>query len=76
MIAGCFSRAGVEVVIEDARGWKMNVFSGSAPHYGAGGFEIAVSEDGYYTVKVEEKTIEVNLRGETVFLREEFEPSP
>ena len=71
MIAGCLARAGVELEIEDARGWKMSVFSGSAPHYGEGGFEIAVSADGFYTVHVESKVIEVSLREETVFLREE-----
>ncbi len=71
MIAGCLSRAGMKVEIEDVRGWKLTVFSGSAPHYGEGGFEIQVQEDGYYTVNVEGKVIEVSLRGETVFLRED-----
>lgn len=69
MIAGCLSRTGVRIEIEDARGWKMSVFSGSALHYGEGGFEIAVQEDGYYTVHVEGKVIEVSLRDETIFLR-------
>lgn len=71
MIAGCLARTGVEVEIEDARGWKMHVFSGSAPHYGEGGFEIAVQDDGYFTIRIESKVIEVSLREETVFLREE-----
>lgn len=69
MIAGCLSRTGVKIEIEDARGWKMSVFSGSALHYGEGGFEIAVQEDGYYTVHIEGKLIEVSLRDETIFLR-------
>lgn len=72
MIAGCLARTGVQVEIEDARGWKMHVFSGSAPHYGEGGFEIAVQEDGYYTVRIESKVIEMSLHEETVFLREEI----
>jgi len=71
MIAGCLARVGVPVEIENARGWKLNVVSGSALHYGEGGFEIAVEEDGYYTVRIESKVIEVSLREETIFLREE-----
>jgi hypothetical protein len=72
MIAGCLSRAGVEIEIENAQGWKMKVYSGSAAHYGEGGFEVALAEDGYCTVHVEDRIIELNIRGETVFLREEF----
>jgi len=63
--------AGVPVEIEDMRGSKTTVYTGSAPHYGEGGFEAPVESDGYYTVNVNGKIIEIYLRGETVFLRAE-----
>jgi hypothetical protein len=68
MIAGCLSRAGAVVSIEDARGNKTLVFSGSAPHYGEGGFETLLAEDGVYRVAIDGQLIEVNVRGETVFI--------
>jgi stage II sporulation SpoD-like protein len=71
VIAGSLKRAGMKVEIEDIRGHKTTVYTGSAPHYGAGGFEAAVEGDGFYTVTVGDKIIEVNVRGETAFLRPE-----
>lgn len=69
MIAGCLASAGVVVNIEDMHGNKAAVVSGSAPHYGEGGFETIVDEDGYYAVSIEAQLIEVNVRGDTVFIR-------
>lgn len=69
VIAGCLQHAGVQVEIEDMRGNKTTVYTGSAPHYGEGGFEALVEADGFYTVTVDGKIIEVNLHGETAFLR-------
>ncbi len=71
VIAGCLQHAGLPVEIEDMRGHKTTVYSGSAPHYGEGGFEAAVEGDGFYTVSINGKIIEVNVRGETAFLRAE-----
>lgn len=68
MIAGCLARAGIVVSIQNGNGHQMLVFSGSAPHYGEGGFETVVDEDGTYHVTIEGETLEVHVRGETVFI--------
>jgi hypothetical protein len=68
MIAGCLPRAGIAVSIEDGRGNKTLVFSGNAVHYGAGGFEAVVAEDGRYLVTIGRRVIEVNVQGETAFI--------
>lgn len=69
MIAGCLPCAGISVNIEDMHGNKTMLFGGSAPHYGEGGFEMLVDEDGYYAVSIEEQVVEVNVRGDTAFIR-------
>lgn len=69
MIAGCLSCAGTAISIEDARGNKLLVFSGCAPHYGDGGFETVVDEDGCYIVCIDDQQIEVNVRGGTAFIQ-------
>ncbi len=68
MIAGCLNCAGVVVTIEDSCGNKTLVFSGSAPHYGEGGFETMLDEDGRYIVSIEEQEIAVDVQGDTVFI--------
>jgi hypothetical protein len=68
MIAGALPRAGVRITIYDARGTQTVVFSGSAPHYGNGGFETIVAEDGTYLVSIDGHLIEVHLQDETVFI--------
>jgi len=68
MIAGCLARAGIVVSIENGDGHKTLVFSGTAAHYGEGGFETMVDEDGTYHVTIENEMLEVQVRGETVFL--------
>jgi len=68
MIAGCLPEAGVTVLIEDPDGNKTVTVSGSAPHYGEGGFELLVGEDGRYLVTLDDQVVEVNMDGETVFI--------
>ncbi len=68
MIAGCLSRAGIVVAIENGDGHTTFVFSGSAPHYGEGGFETMVDQDGTYHVTIEGETLEAQVEGETVFI--------
>ncbi len=68
MIAGCLSSAGIVVQIVDARGNQTLVFSGSAPHYGEGGFETLLDEDGRYMVSIDGQEIPVDVQGDTVFI--------
>jgi hypothetical protein len=68
MIAGCLPEAGVSILIEDPQGNKMVMLSGSAEHYGAGGFEMMVDADGRYLVTLDDQVIEVHISGETVFI--------
>ncbi len=68
MIAGCLESAGVVTTIEDQRKNKTLVVSGSAPHYGEGGFETIVGEDGRYVVAINGERVEVNVTGDTVFI--------
>ena len=67
-IAGCLPGSGIQVSIKDEQGNETLVFTGSAPHYGDGGFEMVVEDGGRYFVSVDEETIEVNVRGDTVFI--------
>ena len=68
MIAGCLPEPGVSILIEDPQGNKIVTASGSAVHYGEGGFEMMVEEDGRYLVTLDDQVVEVNITGETVFL--------
>ena len=68
MIAGCLPEAGVSILIEDPQGNKIVTASGSAVHYGEGGFETMVAEDGRYLVTLDDQVVEVNVTGETVFI--------
>lgn len=68
MIAGCLTCAGIVVAIANGDGRQTLVFSGSAPHYGAGGFETIIDEDGTYHVTIEDETLEVQVKGEIVFI--------
>jgi hypothetical protein len=68
MIAGTLPEAGIEIVIEDSHGNKTAVMSGSAEHYGGGGFELMVEEDGRYLVTIDDQVVEVQVDGETVFI--------
>ena len=68
MIAGCLPEPGVSIFIEGPQGNKIVTASGSAVHYGEGGFEMMVEEDGRYLVTLDDQVVEVNVTGETVFL--------
>jgi len=68
MICGALPRAGVVVMIEDTRGENTIVYSGSARHYGEGGFELVVSEDGKYLVTIGGRGIEIEVQSDTVFI--------
>ncbi len=68
MIAGCLPTKGIIISIQDSHGHKTLVFSGSAPHYGEGGFETVVTDDGKYVVSIEGEEIEVEVMGGTAFL--------
>lgn len=68
MIAGALPRVGVPITIYDARGAQTVVFSGDAPHYGDGGFETRVAEDGVYVVAIDGHRIQVHVQDETVFI--------
>ncbi len=68
MIAGCLPEIGITILIEDPRGNKAVTLSGSAPHYGEGGFETIVEEDGRYLVTLDDQVVEIHVDGETVFI--------
>ena len=68
MICGAMPRPGIVVMIEDTHGENTIVYSGSAPHYGEGGFEMAVADDGKYVVTIGGRGIEVQVQDDTVFI--------
>jgi hypothetical protein len=68
MICGAMPRAGIVVMIEDTHGENTIVYSGSAPQYGEGGFEMSVAEDGKYVVTIGGRGIEVQVEQDTVFI--------
>ena len=68
MIAGNLPRAGIVVTIQASDGKQTLAFSGTAPHYGEGGFETIIDQDGVYRVIIEGQTIEVKVQGETAFI--------
>ena len=68
MICGALPRANVVVMIESSRGENAIVYSGTAPHYGEGGFELAVAEDGKYAVTIGGQLIDVEVQSDTVFI--------
>jgi hypothetical protein len=68
MICGALPRANVVVMIENPHGETFIVYSGTAPHYGEGGFEVVVPEDGKYIVTIGGQTIGVNVQDDTVFI--------
>ena len=68
MIAGCLPETGISILIEDPHGNKIVTQSGSAEHYGEGGFETMVDEDGRYLVTLDDQVVEIQISGETVFI--------
>jgi hypothetical protein len=68
MIACCLPETGISILIEDPHGNTIVTQSGSAEHYGEGGFETMVDEDGRYLVTLDDQVVEVQISGETVFI--------
>ncbi|MBM3129011.1 MAG: SpoIID/LytB domain-containing protein [Chloroflexi bacterium] len=68
MICGALPRANVVVMIENSRGENTIVYSGTAPQYGEGGFELAIAEDGKYAVTIGGQLIDVEVQSDTVFI--------
>ena len=68
MIAGCLATSGVAIAIEEPNGNRTVVYSGNAPHYGEGGFEQTVEQDGMYRVIIDGQSIEVMVQEETAFI--------
>lgn len=69
MICGSLPRPNVVVMIEDPHGETTVLYSGTAPHYGDGGFEMIVAEDGKYIVTIGGRAIEVEVQNDTVFIQ-------
>ena len=68
LIAGCLPEAGMIVRLQDPHGNETLMFSGSAPHYGEGGFEVFLEDDGLYWVSIQSEGIRVKVDRDTVFI--------
>ncbi len=68
VIAGNLAKSGVLVTVRDAQGNSIVTVSGAAKHYGAGGFEAPLTDDGAYRVKFDGVELDVKLENETVFV--------
>ncbi len=68
MIAGCLSVPGIMITVLDQRGNETLVMSGSAPHYGEGGFETVVEEDGCYVVWIDGEAVKIQVQANTAFI--------
>ncbi len=68
MIAGCLSLPGIMITVLDQSGNETLVMSGSAPHYGEGGFETVVEEDGCYVVWIDGEAIKLEVHADTAFI--------
>jgi hypothetical protein len=68
IIAGILPKAGMLVTIHDTKGNSIVTVSGVARHYGPGGFEAPLTDDGAYHVKFDGTELDLDLRNETVFI--------
>lgn len=68
VIAGNLPKAGMLVTVRDANGNGIVTVSGVAKHYGAGGFEAPLTDDGAYHVKFGGMELDVRVENETVFI--------
>jgi hypothetical protein len=68
IIAGCLSIPGIMITVLDQRGNETLVMSGSAPHYGEGGFETVVEDDGCYVVWIDGEAIKLEVQADTAFI--------
>lgn len=69
MICGALPRADIVILIENPRGENNVVYSGTAPHYGVGGFEFPVTENGKYIVTIGGQSLAVQVQDDTVFIQ-------
>jgi hypothetical protein len=56
------------ITVRDALGNTIVTVSGVAKHYGAGGFEAPLTDDGAYHVKFDGVEMDVQVSSETVFI--------
>lgn len=68
VIAGNLPKPGMLITVRDAAGNGIVTVSGVARHYGAGGFEAPLTDDGAYHVKFDGVEMDVQVSGETVFI--------
>ncbi len=69
MICGTLPRADIVILIENPRGENTVVYSGTAPQYGAGGFELPVAENGKYIVTIGGQSLVVQVQDDTAFIQ-------
>lgn len=69
MICGALPRADIVILIENPRGENRVVYSGTAPQYGVGGFELPVAENGKYIVTIGGQSLAVHVQDDTVFIQ-------
>jgi hypothetical protein len=69
MICGALPRADIVILIENPRGENCVVYSGTAPQYGVGGFELPVAENGKYIVTIGGQSLAVQVQDDTVFIQ-------
>lgn len=68
VIAGNLPKPGMLITVRDAAGNSIVTVSGVAKHYGAGGFEAPLTDDGAYHVKFDGVEMDVQVSSETVFI--------
>lgn len=68
VIAGNLPKPGMLITLRDATGNGIITVSGVAKHYGAGGFEAPLTDDGAYHVKFDGVELDVQVANETVFI--------
>ncbi len=68
VIAGNLPKPGMLITVRDAAGNGIVTVSGVAKHYGAGGFEAPLTDDGAYHVKFDGVEMDVQVASETVFI--------
>lgn len=69
MICGALPRADIVILIENSRGENLVLYSGTAPQYGVGGFELPVAENGKYIVTIGGQSLAVQVQDDTVFIQ-------
>jgi hypothetical protein len=60
-LAGTLGFDGVQVVVSDPAGNEQKVFSGSVEEYNPGGFAVAVTQSGAYTVRVLDQAFDLEV---------------